>query len=161
METELRTVPEEDSRSMRTAPEGPVVAPEGEVATAFYRANEHQVRTSKEKGTCEWTHGEGDGAPVGEGNERVALLVILNDPLSVLFAKSRGGGKRLGNGNTGGHVLDDCRARLGGLGSDGELDLVTSLDGDAGEVVGVVGVPLVPSWIEQGRLGGIQEQRRE
>lgn len=41
VETELRTVPEEDSRSMRTAPEGPVVAPEGEVATAFYRANEH------------------------------------------------------------------------------------------------------------------------
>ena len=46
-----------------------------------------------------------------------------------------------------GVVGDDCFARSGRSGSDGKSDAVTSGEGDATEVVGIVWVPFVPSII--------------
>ena len=87
---------------------------------------------------------EGDGAKVGEGDERAALLVVLDDPLRVLLAQRRAGRDRLGHGLALGHVLDDCRARRGAARGDRELDGIAARERDAREVVRVVGVPLVP-----------------
>lgn len=88
---------------------------------------------------------EGDSAEVGEGHKASARLVVLNDPLSVLLAQSRRGGDSLRNRLAGGVVLDHSRA--GGLGSGGDSDgdRVAGREGDAGEVIGVIGEPLVPS----------------
>ena len=74
----------------------------------------------------------------------VAVVKVLDDPLSVLLAKSSGRGEGLGDGLASRKVLNDGCSGLGGGSSDGELDLVAGLDGDAGEIVGVVGVPFIP-----------------
>jgi hypothetical protein len=90
--------------------------------------------------------GEGDSAEVGEGHERVALLEVLNDPLSVLLAESARRRERLGDGLAVGVVLDHGSARLGCGGGDGDGDRVTSAERDTAEVVCGSGEPLEPSW---------------
>lgn len=79
---------------------------------------------------------ESDGAKVGEGDERATRLVVLDDPLGVLFAKSGGGSEGFGDSLAGGQVLDDGSARLGSGGGNGDLDGIASLDGKVGEIVG-------------------------
>lgn len=66
-----------------------------------------------------------------------------------------GRGDLLGDGDTGGQVLDGGGAGLQAGGDDGALHGVTGGDGDAGEVDGHVGVPLVPGVVGggQGPLG--------
>lgn len=88
--------------------------------------------------------GEGDAPEVSKSDQRGALLEVLDDPLCVLFAESRAGRDRLAHGLARGFVLNDGGAGLGAGGSDGDGNLVTGAEGDAGEVVGVVGVPLIP-----------------
>ena len=89
--------------------------------------------------------GEGHGSEVCEGNKAVTLLKVFDDPLSVLLAESIAGGEVLGDGLASGQVLNGRYTRGGRVSGDGGLDLVTSRDSDAREVVGVVRVPLVPS----------------
>lgn len=92
--------------------------------------------------------GEGDSAEVGKGNERAALLVVLNDPLGILLAKRGSRSDRLCDGFALGDVLDNRGTGFGAGGGDGQLDAVTRGERNAGEVVGVVGVPLIPSYSE-------------
>ena len=90
--------------------------------------------------------GEGDRAEVSKGHERVALLEVLDDPLRVLLAERAGRGDRLRHALAVAVVRDDRRAVGGGGCGDGQSDAVAGAEADAGEVVGVVGVPLVPCW---------------
>ena len=90
--------------------------------------------------------GELDGAEVGEGHEGAALLEVLDDPLRVLLAELRARRERLADGLAAGDVLDDGGTGRGGRGGDGELNLITSADGEVREVGGEVGVVLVPSY---------------
>lgn len=90
---------------------------------------------------------EGDGAKVGKRHQRTVGLKVLNDPLGVVLAQIavhttiEGVGFR----HAGGQVLNR-RGASGQAGRiNGDLDRVASADGDAAEVVCVVGVPLVPS----------------
>lgn len=87
-----------------------------------------------------------DGAEVGEGHKRVTLLEVLDNPLRVLLAEPRARRERLADGLAAGDVLDDGGAGRGGRGGDGELNLITSADGDAREVGSEVGEVLVPSY---------------
>lgn len=90
--------------------------------------------------------GESNGAKIGKGDERAALLKVLDDPLGVGLAKSRWSvGEGVGNRLSGGEVLKSGNAGGLGRGIDGHADLVADLEGEAGEAVGVVGNPLVPS----------------
>lgn len=89
--------------------------------------------------------GERNGAEIGEGDERVAFLVVLYDPLGVRLAERSRGGERLGDRLALGHVLDDGAAGLGAGSRDGESDNVACAERDAREVVGVVRIPLVPA----------------
>ena len=86
------------------------------------------------------------GAKVRERNKAAVLLKVFDDPLSILLAKSIGRGEVLGDGLASGQVLNDSCTRGSGGSSNGGLDLITSADSDAREIVGVVGVPLVPSY---------------
>jgi hypothetical protein len=88
---------------------------------------------------------ERDSAEVRHRHQRRALLEVLDDPLRVLLAQRGSGRDRLGHALARRVVLDHGRARLGRRRSDGDGDRVAGGEGDAGEVVGVVGVPLVPS----------------
>lgn len=89
---------------------------------------------------------ESDLAKVGKGNEVAALLKVLNDPLGVGLAKGRGSvGEGVGNRLSGGEVLKSGNAGGLGRGVDGHADHVADLEREAGEAVGVVGNPLIPS----------------
>ena len=88
--------------------------------------------------------GKGDSSKVGKRHQRAALLEILYDPLGVLLAQGRARADGLGDGLPSGDVLDDGCPALGGRGSDCDGDGVSSRDGDPGEIVCVVGVPLIP-----------------
>ena len=93
--------------------------------------------------------GECDGTKVGEGYEgaraTTARLEVLDDPLGVVLAETCGGGEGGGDGLALGVVHDRERALGGARGGGGQGDGVTSGEGDAAEVIGVVGVVLVPS----------------
>lgn len=90
--------------------------------------------------------GEGDSAEVSKRHQRPVGLKVLDDPLGIVLAQvavhttSEGVSDSLALG----HVLDSRRAS--GLAGriNGDPDRVASGDGDAAEVVRVVGVPLVP-----------------
>ena len=89
---------------------------------------------------------EGDSAEVGEGHESAVRAEVLYDPLRVVLAQ-RGLARecvrdRLAVGVVG--DLDGAARRRGGGDADG--DLVPRGEADAGEVVRVVGEPLVPRW---------------
>ena len=88
--------------------------------------------------------GELDGAEVGEGHEGAALLEVLDDPLGVVLAERGLAGERVRDGLARAHVRDLRRAAGLGRRGDGDGDGVAGGEGDAREVVGVVGVPLVP-----------------
>lgn len=89
--------------------------------------------------------GEGDAVEVGEGHEAQAGLEVLNDPLGVVLAELVGLGREaVGDRLAGGGVLQSDGAGLLGGGIDAHDDGVALGDGEAGEGVGVVGVPLVP-----------------
>lgn len=89
--------------------------------------------------------GEGDSAEVGEGNKRVILLEVLDDPLGIVLAQvtvnttGEGVGNRLASGNV---VNGGSTGGLGG-GVNSDLDHITSRDSEV-KVIGIVGVPLVP-----------------
>lgn len=113
--------------------------------------------------------GESDAAEVDEGDEGGALLEVLDDPLGVGLAEVALGtlvGERVGHGLTGGEVLDvslgeyeymhntDGSERIsltdtagGAVCGHGDEDVVACGEANAAEVVGVVGVPLVPSTV--------------
>lgn len=97
--------------------------------------------------------GEGNATEVGKGDEGVALLVILNNPLGIVLAEVCPNitGESVGNGGTLGNVLNDGGSGSFGGGGNGDLDGVTSRDGDTGEVIGVGWVPLIPSLVGVGR----------
>lgn len=91
-------------------------------------------------------------AVVGEADQGVTLLKVLDDPLGVVLAQRVDlSGEGVGHGDTGSQVLDDGSAGLQAGGSDGALDGVAGRDGDAGEVNGHVGVPLVPGRVGRGQ----------
>ena len=89
---------------------------------------------------------ERHGTKVPKRNKATPLLKVFHNPLRILLTESRGRSEVLGDGLVGGQVLNDRCTR--GLGSSchGGLDNITSFDGDAGEIVGVVREPLVPSY---------------
>lgn len=89
---------------------------------------------------------ESHGAKVREGNKTTVLLKVFDDPLGILLAKSIRRGEFLCDGLTSGQVLNDCCARSRRGSSDGGLDNITCADADAREIVGVIRVPLVPSY---------------
>lgn len=88
---------------------------------------------------------ESNRSEVGERNEARAFFKVLDDPLGVLLAESRGRRDGLRHRLTFRVVGDDGLAGFGGGSGHGERDAVASAEGDSGEVVGVVGIPLVPS----------------
>ena len=89
---------------------------------------------------------ERHGTKVPKRNKATPLLKVFDDPLRVLLTESRGRSEVLSNGLVGGQVLNDRCTRSLGSSCDGGLDNITSIDGDVGEIVGVVGEPLVPSY---------------
>jgi hypothetical protein len=118
--------------------------------------------------------GEGNQAAGGAG----ALLKVFDNPLSIVLAKRtiRHIGEGLGHGRARGQVLDSGASGRLARGNDGHQDGIASSDGDAGEIVwgrcerlckhqesyaeaakpqgaltGVVGVPLIPCIIGDGR----------
>lgn len=93
-----------------------------------------------------------DGTEVGKRDERATLFVVLNNPLGLLFAKGGGRSDGLADSLAGSYILDDNCTRLGARGSNSQFNHVSSRDGDAGEVVGVVWVPLVPGWKKNVRV---------
>lgn len=77
-------------------------------------------------------------------------LEVLNNPLSVGLAKLAVRtlvGEGVGHGFSRGEVLNRGGTARGGSGRNSHFDLVSSCETDAGEVVGVVGVPFIPSII--------------
>ena len=87
---------------------------------------------------------EGDGAPVGEGDEASALREVLDDPLRVLLAERGLAGERVRDRLPGG-VVDDRRRPAGARRrGHGHGDRVSGADRDAREVVRKVGEPLEP-----------------
>ena len=87
---------------------------------------------------------EGDGAPVGEGDEASALREVLDDPLRVLLAERGLAGERVRDRLAGG-VVDDRRRPAGARRrGHGHGDRVSGADRDAREVVRKVGEPLEP-----------------
>lgn len=88
---------------------------------------------------------ESDGTEVSEWNKSVILLEILDDPFSVGLAELVAlGCEAVGDSLASGDVLNDGGTGLLASGSDGHLDNVTSSDGNAREVIGVVWVPFIP-----------------
>lgn len=84
-------------------------------------------------------------AIVGEADQGATLLKVLNDPLGVVLAQGVPlAGEGVGDALASGQVLDGGSS--GGLAgsNNGALDRVSSRYGDAAEVNGRVGVPLVP-----------------
>lgn len=95
--------------------------------------------------------GEGNSAEVGKGNQGAALLKVLNDPFSIVLAKLVGFTREgVGNSSASADILNNSSAGRGAGGSHSDLDNISSSDGDASEVVGVVRVPLVPSIVADG-----------
>lgn len=90
--------------------------------------------------------GERHSSEVGEGNQGAAALEVLNNPLSVGLAEISiiDTGELVGDRCARSEVFDDSRAGVLGLSSHSELDHISSGDGDAGEIVGIIRVPLVP-----------------
>lgn len=86
-----------------------------------------------------------DSTEVSKWNQRIALFKILHNPFSILLAKGMGRGERLCHLLACGEVLDLRRPRFGGLGIDCELNYVSSLEADTGEIVRMGGPPLIPS----------------
>lgn len=95
--------------------------------------------------------GESDSTKVSEGNQAAALLKVLNDPFSVVLAKLVGLAREfVGNSSTLGDIFNNSRTGRGAASSHGDFDNIPSRDGDASEIVGVVGIPLVPSIVADG-----------
>lgn len=92
--------------------------------------------------------GEGDIAKVGERSLLAVLQEVLHNPLGVLLAK-----RGLGTNKTEvvrhslllGQVLDSSSAGGQRVGDDRHGHQIAGSDGDALEIVGEVGEPLVPS----------------
>ena len=91
--------------------------------------------------------GEGDSAEVSEGNEAAVGLEVLNDPLGIVLAERGLAGEGVGDGRALRVVLDGGSAAGLGGGLHGGGDGVASREADAREVVGVVGVPLIPGYM--------------
>ena len=94
--------------------------------------------------------GEGDGTEVGESDETAARFEVLHNPFGVLVAQVAVFalvGERVGDGLARAVIHDGRRA--GGLAGrlDGGGDLVAGAHLEAGELDGVVGVPLVPGGV--------------
>lgn len=95
--------------------------------------------------------GEDNSAKVGKGDQGAALLKVLNDPFCVVLAKLVGFTREfVGNGSARADVLNNSSSGRGAGGSHSDFDNISSRDGDAREVVGVVRVPLVPSIVADG-----------
>lgn len=78
---------------------------------------------------------------------------VLNDPLGVGLAEGAlnlARGKSVGHGLTVGLVGDGSNTAGGACGLNAHLDGVASRDVNAGEVVGIVGNPLVPGIVRDG-----------
>lgn len=98
--------------------------------------------------------GELEGAVVGKGDERAALLKVLDDPLGVVLAELVDlGAEGVGDRVTGSQVLDGGGTGLLAGRLDGGLDRVTGGDVQGSEVDGGVGVPLVPGIVGGGGGG--------
>jgi hypothetical protein len=98
--------------------------------------------------------GERDRAEVSELNHGATLLEVLDNPLSVVLAQVAYGAlvaERVLDGLASGVVLDGCSACGLAGGGDSHSDGVSSGEGDSREVIGVIGVPLIPSIISDGR----------
>lgn len=100
---------------------------------------------------------EGDSVKGRERSERLGSAAndgeVLDDPLSVGLAESAlnlAGGERVRNGLTVGLIGDGGDTAGGAGGLDTHLDSVAGRDVDAGEVVGVIGNPLVPGVVGDG-----------
>lgn len=89
--------------------------------------------------------GEGDAVEVDEVDEGAAGAEVLDDPLGVVLAELVGlGGEGVGDGLARSGVLEGDRTGLQAARLGSHDDGVASGDGEAGEGVGIVGVPLVP-----------------
>lgn len=100
---------------------------------------------------------ESDRAKGRERSKRLGSAAddgkVLNDPLSVGLAEGAlnlAGGESVRNGLAVGLIGDGSDTAGGAGGLDAHLDSVAGRDVDAGEVVGVVGNPLVPGVVGDG-----------
>ena len=93
---------------------------------------------------------EGHGAKVREGNKAAVLLKVFDNPFSILLAESIRRGEVLRDSLASSQILNDRRTRSRRGSSDGSLDNITGTDGDPREIIGVVRVPLVPSYSMNG-----------
>lgn len=127
----------------------------GEHLAALFDVDERRARRADGRAAARRRRraGEGDGAKVGEGDERAAGLEVLDDPLRVVLAERRLARERVRHGLALRLVRD--RRRAAGLRGrcDGHGDGVARGEGDTGEVVRVVGVPLVPGCQCQAQSG--------
>ena len=97
-------------------------------------------------------------AKVCKGNEAVAFFKVFDNPLSILLAKGISGSEVHGDGLASGQILNGCHTGRRRISHDSGLDSVTGTDVDAGEIVGIVRVPLVPGfqWMDgENQLGQI------
>lgn len=99
------------------------------------------------QGVNDTTGARGSNVRESHGAKRGANipLKLLDHPLSILLAKSVRRSDWLRDSLAGGQVLNDRRTRSCRGSSDGGRNDVTTTDGDAREIVGVVGVLLVKS----------------
>lgn len=128
------------------------------IAALINQVNEIRTRSVDGTGTVGGTGiSESDSVKGRERSERLGSTAddgeVLNDPFGVGLAEGAlnlAGGESVGNGLTVGLVGDggDTAGRAGSLNA--HLDGVTGRDVDAGEVVGVVGNPLVPGVVGDG-----------
>lgn len=90
--------------------------------------------------------GESDSAKVGERNKSAILLEVLDDPLGVGLAQGARSTAREGVGHrlASRDVVDGGGASGSGGGVHRDLDHISSSDGDAAEIIGILWVPLVP-----------------
>ena len=85
-----------------------------------------------------------DGREVGERDEVAADGEVLNDPLSVVLAERGLTREGVRDGRALRVVLDRGSAASLGSGRHGGGDGVPGREADPREIVGVVGVPLIP-----------------
>jgi len=125
--------------------------------------NLDDLRTGKRNGgstSAGDSAAEGDGVEAGEVDLRAALLEVLDDPLSILLCEGGGGGRSrdgLSVAEAGGDVLYHDSTTGGGGSSDGDADGLASAYGEAADVNGEVGEPLVPSLVRNGAARGDRE----
>jgi len=96
---------------------------------------------------------ESDRPEVGKLDKRATLLIILNNPLSIRLTEASLGtlvAESVRDSLSSGDILNSGSPSSQAGRGDSDLDRVAGFEGDAGEIVRVVGIPFVPGIISNG-----------